>query len=154
MERKFFINWSFIIEEAKQRRKALKLTQQRLALIANVSTPTISRFENGEKDIQWSSILNILTSLGLVDQHRLDFPHPEPKHYTDEGVEFWGKDGDKKIRCYISEDSLQDQFNSNNENSLKIFKKNQTDIEQRARRKYLYDNTQIENEVIITNNDF
>jgi DNA-binding XRE family transcriptional regulator len=48
MERQFRINWPAIVEEAKQRRKSQKLTQQRLGELAGVSTPTISHFERGD----------------------------------------------------------------------------------------------------------
>ncbi len=90
MERKFSINWPLLVEEAKYRRKQQKITQQQLALLAEVSTPTLSRFENGEKDIQLSSILNILTVLGMVDQSRLDFPQPKAEYSRSiQSVIFW-----------------------------------------------------------------
>ena len=54
MERNIRLNWQSLVEEARRRRKELKLTQQRLAAIADVSAPTVSRFENGEKNIQLS----------------------------------------------------------------------------------------------------
>ncbi len=76
MERQFQINWPALVEEAKQRRKAERLTQKQLALLAGVSTPTLSRFENGEKDIQLSSVMVILTTLGMVDQRKLVFSEP------------------------------------------------------------------------------
>ncbi len=143
-----------MVEEAKQRRKKLKLTQQRLALLANVSTPTISRFESGEKDIQWSSIHRILSCLGLSNESRLAFPDPQPVYHRGRGVEFWGHDGDIKIQCSISEEALQDRFNSDGEDSFKIFKKHQKSIEQRTWRKYLYAKDGRSTTVSITNEDF
>lgn len=143
-----------MVEEAKQRRKKLKMTQQRLAFVAKVSAPTISRFENGEKDIQWSSIHRILSSLGLIDECRLDFPAPNPTYRSAVGVEFWGKDGKENIQCLISEEALQDCFNSDRQDSLKIFKKHQKEIEQRARQKYLYSDLKDRQKITITNNDF
>src|SRR3990167_1365308 len=103
MERQFRINWPAIVEEAKQRRKAQKLTQSRLAEMAEVSTPTISRFENNAKDIQLSTIISILTVLGMNDQRHLIFP--ESDAYYDSMrriVVFTGRDGDRIIRCAIS----------------------------------------------------
>jgi len=44
------------------------LTQVRLAQLVGISTPTISRFEKGEKDIQISTALRILTVLGMTDR--------------------------------------------------------------------------------------
>ncbi len=143
-----------MVEEAKQRRKKLKLTQQRLALLAKVSTPTISRFENGEQDIQWSSIHGILSCLGLIDERRLDFPDPRPRYRAGIGVNFLGKEGDHQVQCLISEEALQDSFNSDGENPMKIFKKNQKAIEQRARQKYLLSTNSKNKEILVTNNDF
>jgi DNA-binding XRE family transcriptional regulator len=65
------VNWPAIVEEARQRRKGQKLTQQRLAELAGVSTPTISRSENGAKDIQLSSVTSILGVLGMIDDRAL-----------------------------------------------------------------------------------
>ncbi len=77
MEWMFRLNWPLIVAEAKQRRKQQKLTQQRLAMLAEVSTPTISRFESGEWHIELSSALNILKVLGMLDQRMLIFPEPK-----------------------------------------------------------------------------
>ena len=100
MERQFCINWSATVEEAKERRKAQRLTQARLAAIAGVSTPTLSRFERGAKDIQLFSVMSILTALGMIDQRDLIFPE---KNERDDAsrmkVLFNGKDGDKIIQC-------------------------------------------------------
>ena len=76
MERQFRINWFAIVEEAKQRRKSQKLTQQRLGELAGVSTPTISHFEGGERDIQLSTVTNILGVLGMLDERVLVFRMP------------------------------------------------------------------------------
>jgi transcriptional regulator with XRE-family HTH domain len=46
------LNWEFLVEEARQRRKAQGVTQRRLAEIAGVSTPTVSRYEQADRDIQ------------------------------------------------------------------------------------------------------
>lgn len=68
MERNIQLNWAAIVKEAIQRRKAQKLTQQRLAALAGISTPTISRFENMKEDIQLSSVLAILKVLGMLEK--------------------------------------------------------------------------------------
>jgi transcriptional regulator with XRE-family HTH domain len=72
MERNIRLNWPVLVEEAKRRRKAQQLTQRRLAAIAGVSTPTLSRFESGNRNIELASALAILGALGLVEQ-----PGPE-----------------------------------------------------------------------------
>lgn len=52
------------VKRAVQQRKELGFTQKRLALLANVSTPTISRFENNNQDLKLSSALAIVKVLG------------------------------------------------------------------------------------------
>lgn len=154
MERKFRINWPAIVEEAKQRRKSQKLTQAALAAQAGVSTPTISRFESDEKDIQLSSVLNILGVLGMIDQRRLDFPEPKPVYLSDRMVvRFCGQDGDKHVHCEISENILDDHFQGDDKDKLKVFKANQAAIEHEARRKYLDDRLETDGTVLIQTGD-
>lgn len=119
-----------------------------------MSTPTLSRFENGEKDIQLSSILNILGVVGMLDQRRLDFPNPSEKYIANRMVvRFIGQDGDKKIVCEISQEALDDHFHSDEQNPLKTFKENQTAIEHEARRKYIDGQMNAEGFVLITSED-
>jgi len=154
MERQFRINWTLLVEEAKQRRIELKLTQQQLALLADVSTPTISRFENGKKDIQLSSIFHILKVLGMTDQRTLHFPNPDPIYLPDRMVvRFWGQDGDKKIQFEISSEALDDHFNGQSKDKLKIFKAHQARIEHEARRKYLANSTTSNESILIKTSD-
>ncbi|MXY07552.1 MAG: helix-turn-helix transcriptional regulator, partial [Rhodothermaceae bacterium] len=42
--------------------------QRRLGTIAEVSQPTVSRFERQEQDIQLSSAIKILDVLGLIEK--------------------------------------------------------------------------------------
>ncbi len=55
----------------------MNLTQKQVASLARVSTPTVSRFEQAEKDLQLSSVLAILDVLGMTDKRTLVFPDPE-----------------------------------------------------------------------------
>lgn len=138
MEWKFQINWPALVEEAKQRRKKQKLTQQRLADLAKVSTPTVSRFESCEKDIQLSTVLSILTVLGMVDERHLIFLEPSERYDNyREIVVFTGKDGDKTIKCAISDEALEDHFDGHHKDKVKVFAANRERIEHEARRKYL-----------------
>src|SRR3990167_10313372 len=119
MEWQFRINWPAIIEEAKQRRKSQRLTQSRLAEMAGVSTPTISRFENGEKDIQLSTVISILTVLGMNDQRHLIFPEPNAYYDSLRGVViFTGRDGGREIRCGVSTEVLADYFEGDGKDPL------------------------------------
>ena len=68
MERNIRLNWNLLVEEAIKRRKERKISQRRLAAIADVSQPTISRFEQRKEDIQLSSAIKILDVLGLVER--------------------------------------------------------------------------------------
>ena len=66
MERDLQLDWAEIVEAACWRRKERKLSMRRLAALANVSLPTVLRFEKNERDIQLSSVLAILNALGMV----------------------------------------------------------------------------------------
>jgi transcriptional regulator with XRE-family HTH domain len=70
MERDFPLDWQLdwqeIVDEAHRRRKERKLSMRRLAAQANVSLPTVLRFEKNQRDIQLSSVLAILNVLGMV----------------------------------------------------------------------------------------
>src|SRR3990167_5287565 len=154
MERQFRINWPAIIEEAKQRRKAQRLTQSRLAVMAGVSTPTISRFESGEKDIQLSTIISILTVLGMHDQRHLTFLDRK-EHYVPNRmvVLFIGRDRNKEIICAISEEALKDHFHGAGKDPLKIFLANRENIEHEARRKYLTEKLEADGSVLLKTED-
>ena len=119
-----------------------------------MSAPTISRFENGEKNIQLSSILNILGVLGMIDQRRLDFPRVSAKYLFDRGVvRFIGQDGDKKVICEISREALNDYFHGEGQDLLKTFKENRLAIEHEARRKYIDGKIDVEGIVLIKSED-
>lgn len=156
MEWQFCINWSALIEEAKQRRKQLKLTQQRLAMLAGVSTPTISRFENGEKDVQLSSVLNILGMLGMVDKRQLVFLQPNASYNPAlQQVIFSAVDNENKpIFCAISKEALDDYFKSTIKDPLKIFADHIGRIEHEARRKYLRGQFEPDGSILIRTGDF
>ena len=68
MERNIRLNWDLLVKEAIKRRKERKISQRRLAAIAEVSQPTVSRFEQQKEDIQLSSALKIFEVLGLVEK--------------------------------------------------------------------------------------
>lgn len=138
MERKFRINWADIVHEAKNRRLKQKFTQERLAKVAGVSTPTLSRFENLDKDIQLSSALAILGVLGLMDERRIDFPHKSCVYLPDcRAVLFEGLSGDQSIKCLISWDALADHYDFEGRKPIEVFKENRYAMEHAVRRKCL-----------------
>ncbi len=69
MERNFStdyqLDWPEIVAQAKRRRREMKLTQRRLAVVAGVSLPTVVKLEAGE-DVRLSSALAILRVLDMV----------------------------------------------------------------------------------------
>ena len=66
MERNIRLDWQGLINEAIKRRKEQRLTQEQLAILAGVSKPTLSHFEQGKTSITLGSALKILGMLGLV----------------------------------------------------------------------------------------
>ncbi|HLB41908.1 MAG TPA: DUF1488 family protein [Gammaproteobacteria bacterium] len=122
--------------------------------MAGVSTPTISRFENGEKDIQLSTVISILTVLGMNDQRHLIFP--EPNEYYDSLrriVVFIGRDGDRLMRCAVSIEVLADYFDGDGKDPLKVFQANHEKIEHEMRRKYLSENLETDGSILLTTKD-
>ncbi len=116
----------------------MKLTQRDLAALAKVSVPTVSRFEQAEKDVQLSSALAILDVLGLTDKRTVVFPDKDYAYDPSAGVTFWGQDGVTRIRCRISREALDDHFSEGDRlRPEAAFKKYRDDIEALARRKYL-----------------
>jgi transcriptional regulator with XRE-family HTH domain len=124
----------------------MNLTQKQLASLAKVSTPTISRFEQAEKDVQLSSVLAILDVLGMTDRRKLEFPDPAHSYDVSTGVTFWGEDGQSRVRCRISREALDDHFEA-------AFQKHRRDIESLARRKYLLGHREPDGSVLITTQD-
>lgn len=122
--------------------------------MAEVSTPTISRFEIGRKDIQLSSIMNILGMLGMVDHRTLVFPDPRP-HYDPnrELLIFFGQASDKKIQCAISREALGDHYKAAGKTPLKTFRLHQSSIEHEARRKYLANRLESDGSLLIKYQD-
>ena len=156
MEWNFRLNWPALVEEAKQRRKAQNFTQQRLAALAEVSAPTLSRFENGEERIELSSAMRIFGALGMLDQRMLTFPQPEEHmDFDHDTVVFWGRDNhQQKLRCAISRVALEDHFKGDGKRLLKIAIANRDSIQQEARRKYLADRFEKDGSLLIRAEDF
>src|SRR3990167_5541983 len=155
MEWQFRINWQALVEEAKLRRKKQKLTQATLGLLAGISTPTISRFESGEVDIQVSTALKIFRVLGMVDQRMLTFSDSLASYDSSRLIVlFTGQDGDKAVQCAISREALEDYFGLDHQHPLKVFNANREKIEHEARRKYLANQLEKEGLVLVRTEDF
>jgi transcriptional regulator with XRE-family HTH domain len=128
----------------------MNLTQRELAALAKVSTPTISRFEQADKDIQLSSASAILDILGMTDKRMLTFPDREYSYDSGAGVTFWGQDGTTRVRCRISREALDDHFSEGDRlRPEAAFKKHREEIEALARRKYLVGQKESDGTVLI-----
>ena len=128
----------------------MNLTQAQLAALAKVSTPTVSRFEQAENNIQLSTVLAVLEVLGMTDKRSLVFTDEEFQLDRSVGVTFWGQDGEKRVRCVISREALDDHFSESDR--LKpdaAFKKRRQEIEALARRKYLRGQLEPDGSVLI-----
>jgi transcriptional regulator with XRE-family HTH domain len=131
----------------------MKLTQRQLAALANVSTPTVSRFELAAKDVQLSSVLAILDVLGMTDKRALVFDERATRD-TDDSIVFWGNDGDARVRFRISREALADHFSEGGRlGPDAAFKKHRHEIEGIARRKYLLGRKEADATVLITTLD-
>jgi transcriptional regulator with XRE-family HTH domain len=150
MEREFRLNWTLLVEEAVRRRHGLKLTQKQLAALTKVSTPTISRFEQNDEDIQLHNVLAILDVLGMTDKRTLVFPDQEFKSDIDERIIFWGQEDKKRVRCMISREALDDHFlDGDRLRPEAAFKKYHSEIEALARKKYLLGQLEPDGSVLI-----
>ena len=131
------------------------MTQKQLSSLAKVSTPTISRFEQNDKDIQLSSALAILDVLGMTDKRTLGFDEGEDvRNEFGAGVIFWGKEGKRRVRCMISREALEDHFSDGDRLTTEAaFRKYRKDIEALARRKYLLDQLEPDGSVLIRTNE-
>ena len=154
MEREFRLNWTLLVEEAVRRRHGLNLTQKQLAALAKVSTPTVSRFEQDDEDIQLSSVLAILGVLGMTDKRTLVFPDKEFRDDFGIGVIFWGQEGDRRVRCVISRETLDDHFSDRDRlRPDAAFQKYRTEIEALARKKYILGQLEPDGSVLIRTNE-
>lgn len=129
----------------------MKLTQKQLGELAHVSTPTVSRFEQVDKDIQMSSVLSILDTLGMTDKRTLVFRDVEFKYDTGrEAVAFWGEDAGRRVLCRISGDALADHFSDDGRlRPPAAFAKHRKEIESLARRKYVLDQIEPDGSILI-----
>ncbi len=64
-------------------------------------------------------------------------------------VVFWGQDGEKRVRCEISQEALDDHFGGDGKDKVEVFRANRRAIEEIARRKYLAGQTEPDGSVLI-----
>lgn len=91
----------------------------------------------------------------MTDKRELIFIEPASCNRYITSVIFWGRDGDKHVRCEIDQDALADHFGlyDKTRSLLKAFESNKVVIEHEARRKYLAHKLQPDGSVFIKNED-
>jgi transcriptional regulator with XRE-family HTH domain len=132
----------------------MNLTQKQLASLAKVSTPTISRFEQDDSNLQLSSVLSILDVLGMTDKRMLVFTDDSSTRDDSDAIVFWGQDGETRVRCRILREALDDHFSDGDKlRPDAAFKKYRKEIETLARRKYLSGQREPDGSVLIRTGD-
>lgn len=87
---------------------------------------------------------------GMAERLDLRFPDPRPSYvFNREVVAFWGQDGEKRIRCEISQEALDDHFGGDNRDKVEVFTKNRHAIEDVARKKYVEGRVEPDGSVLI-----
>lgn len=89
--------------------------------------------------------------LGMIDQRNLIFPDAPNARYDFERmiVVFFGKEGEKSVRCAISSEALNDHYKSKSKDPIKIFLENHSAIEHEAVRKYLANRLEADGSILI-----
>jgi hypothetical protein len=88
-------------------------------------------------------------------RHELEFPEPNEHWMFDrEVVVFWGQDGDTRVRCEISQEALDDNFDGDGKDKVQVFRANRRAIEEFARQKYLAGQIEPDGSVLIRTMDF
>jgi len=89
-----------------------------------------------------------------MERRELRFPEPDETYDSNRMVvAFSGEDGDKRVRCAISREALDDHFHADNKDKLEAFRANRQAIEEEARRKYLEGSTERDGSVLIRTAD-
>lgn len=88
--------------------------------------------------------------MAMREEHELTFPTPEARYiFNREVVVFWGQHGEKRVRCEISKEALDDHFGGDGKEKVEVFKANRKAIEEIARRKYFAGQTEPDGSVLI-----
>jgi Protein of unknown function (DUF1488) len=80
----------------------------------------------------------------------LEFPASDERYVFDrEVVVFWGQDREKRVRCAITQEALDDHFGGDSKDKVEVFRANRRTIEDIQRRKYLAGQTELDGSVLI-----
>jgi len=86
----------------------------------------------------------------VLEKHGLKFPEQVEKFDFDpKVVVFYGQDRDKRVRCAISREALDVNFQGDDRDKVDVFRENRATIEQGARQKYIAGDTETDGSVLI-----
>lgn len=106
-----------------------------------MSTPTVSRFESGGKNIQLASVLAILDALGMIEHSPIEFPEKIERYDSSRDVVlFAARTREGEVDCAISGEALDDHFGAKGASQrarLAVFREHRPTIEKAARQKFL-----------------
>ena len=91
----------------------------------------------------------------MRDQRNLTFTTAATYDPISMVVRYWGKDGNKDVRCEIQSKTLADYFGLGKitKDPLKAFELNQSAIEHEIRRKYITNKPEEDGSILIKNSD-
>lgn len=90
-----------------------------------------------------------------LERRELTFAAPEETYNRNRGVViFWGHDGERRVRCEISREALDDHSEADNKDTLKAFRTDRRAIEEIARGKYLAGHAEPDGSVLIRTAEF
>ena len=122
-----------------------------------MSTPTVSRFENGEKNIQLASALAILGALGMLERPAVEFPDKLERYDPDRLlILFPGLTADGEISCAVSGEALRDGFGARGLGKTALtaaFRAHRSEIEDLAERKFANRQREPDGSILVTSSD-
>jgi uncharacterized protein DUF1488/Fic/DOC family protein len=90
-----------------------------------------------------------------LGQHDLTFAEPEARYNFERGiVVFWAQDENRRVRCAISREALDDHFGADDRDKVEVLQEHRHEIEEVVRRKYLAGDTERDGSVLIRTTDF
>jgi Fic family protein len=130
-----------------------KLTSSKYATLTNCSQDTALRDID---DLIGQGILlkdaggGRSTSYSLAEPEKLAFPDKEHRTDATRGTIFWGEEGEKRVRCIISREALDDHFSEGGRLPPDTaFQEHQAEIEALANRKYALGQLEPDGNIII-----
>lgn len=122
-----------------------------------MSTPTVSRFETGNRNIQLASVLAILEALGMVDHSPIEFPEKVEQYDGDRDVViFPARTHHGDIDCAVTGEALEDRYGARGASQrarLAAFRARRSEIEAAARTRFVARQTEPDGSILIRSID-